>query len=105
VTEAGDARFWHREGANVILVAHIQAGARRTAIAGIHDGRLKIAVSAPARDGSANARLLAWLAEQCAVPVSRVELVHGSSSRIKRICIHRAPPSLNQLFARWGASP
>ena len=105
MTEAGGAGFWHREGANVILAVHVQAGARHTAIAGIHDGRLKIAVSSPARDGSAYARLLVWLAEQCAVPVSRVELVHGSGSRIKRICIRQAPPSLNRLFARWGACP
>jgi hypothetical protein len=102
---AREAPFWHREGADVVLAVHVQAGAHREGIAGIHDGRLKIAVSAPARDGSANARLLAWLAEQCGVAIRQVELVHGSNSRIKRIRIRQAPPSLGRLFARWGASP
>ncbi|HMM44732.1 MAG TPA: DUF167 domain-containing protein [Candidatus Macondimonas sp.] len=95
------APFWHREGADIILAVHVQPGARRNAAIGVHGGRIKIAVSAPARDGSANARLLAWLAQQCAVPVSRLELIQGAGSRTKRIRMRQAPAHVDRLFALW----
>ncbi len=99
------ARFWHREGADIVLAVHVQPGARRNAVAGLHGGRLKIAVSAPARDGNANARLLALLAEQCAIPVSRLELIQGAGARTKRVRIRQAPPGIDRLFAAWDPRP
>jgi len=55
---------WLREdGDGVLLLVHLQPGARRTALCGEHGGRLKIAVAAPPLEGRANDALIAFLAE------------------------------------------
>ena len=41
-----------------ILAVHAQPGAKRNAVAGIYNDRLKIALSAPPVDGKANAMLI-----------------------------------------------
>ncbi len=79
---------WLRsDGADVVLSLHIQPGARRTEIAGLHGDALKIRLAAPPVDGKANACLVEFLAERLDVAKSRIEVVSGASSRAKRIRI------------------
>jgi uncharacterized protein (TIGR00251 family) len=54
---------WRREedGA-VVLVLHVQPGAKRTEVAGVHGDALKIRLAAPPVDGKANAELVRFLA-------------------------------------------
>lgn len=68
-----------------VLSLHIQPGAKKTEIAGLHGEALKIRLAAPPVDGKANAALIAFLAKTCGVPKSAVELVSGDSSRTKRV--------------------
>ena len=75
---------------SLILTLHIQPGARKTEIAGLHGGALKIRLAAPPVDGKANAALLGFLAKTCGVPKSAVELVSGDSSRAKRVRLRGA---------------
>lgn len=70
-----------------VLALHVQPGARRTAIAGQHGDRLKIAVAAPADAGRANAQVLQFLATQLRVAKSTVELLNGAGSRNKRVAV------------------
>lgn len=77
---------------SLILTLHIQPGARKTEIAGLHGGALKIRLAAPPVDGKANAALLGFLAKACGVPKSAVELVSGDSSRAKRVRLRGADP-------------
>jgi uncharacterized protein len=51
------------------------------------DGALTIYVREPAVDGKANAAVLRLLAEHLGVPRSRIELVSGATSRLKRFRI------------------
>ena len=51
------------------------------------DGALTIYVREPAADGKANAAVLRLLAEHLGVPRSRIELVSGATSRLKRFRI------------------
>lgn len=67
------------------LVVYCQPGARQTRLAGLHDGKPKIQLQAPPVDGAANAALIAWIAERCGVPRSHVRIVHGHTSRTKRV--------------------
>lgn len=77
---------WLRQdGASVVLTLHIQPGAKRTEIAGLHGEALKIRLAAPPVDGKANDALVAYLAKALGVTKSRVELVSGQTSRAKRI--------------------
>lgn len=83
------AASWYRiDGDKVILTLHIQPGARRTEIAGLHDGALKIRIAAPPVEGQANAKLLDLLKNIFDVPSSRVILRQGSSGRRKVVEIH-----------------
>lgn len=72
---------------SVMLTLHIQPGAKKTEIVGLHGEALKIRLAAPPVDGKANAALIAYLAKVCGVSRSDVVLVSGESARAKRVRI------------------
>ncbi|MBL8454501.1 MAG: YggU family protein [Zoogloea sp.] len=72
---------------SVLLTLHIQPGAKKTEIVGLHGEALKIRLAAPPVDGKANAALIAYLARVCGVSRSAVALVSGESARAKRVRI------------------
>lgn len=67
------------------LLLHCQPGAKVSRVVGEHDGRLKLALNAPAIENRANDVLVAWLADQLSVPRRQVELVSGQTNRRKRV--------------------
>ncbi|MDP2793065.1 MAG: DUF167 family protein [Sulfurisoma sp.] len=69
----------------VVLALHIQPGAKKTEIVGLHGEALKIRLAAPPVDGKANDCLLAFLADRLGVAGSRLELLAGANSRAKRV--------------------
>ncbi len=71
------------EGVDLLL--HCQPGAKVSRVVGEHDGRLKLALNAPAIENRANDVLVAWLADQLSVPRRQVELVSGQANRKKRV--------------------
>jgi uncharacterized protein (TIGR00251 family) len=71
----------------VTLRLHIQPGAKKTEVVGMHGEALKIRLAAPPVDGKANACLLSFLAERLGVAKSAVSLLSGESSRAKRVHI------------------
>lgn len=70
---------------DVVLSLHIQPGAKKTEVAGVHGEALKIRLHAPPVDGKANDCLIAYLAEKLGVPKARVILEAGQTSRSKRV--------------------
>lgn len=70
---------------SLILNLHVQPGARKTEMLGLHGEALKIRLAAPPVDGKANASLIEFLAKQLDVPRAQVELVSGAASRLKRL--------------------
>lgn len=72
------------------LELHVQPGARRTAVIGLHGARLKIAVASPPVEGRANAALAAFVAECLRIPKSRVAVLAGAGSRDKRVAVDTA---------------
>ncbi|AOY00361.1 DUF167 domain-containing protein [Jeongeupia sp. USM3] len=80
--------MWYEAGADVVqLRLHVQPGAKRTEVAGLHGDALKLRLAAPPVDGKANARLVAWLAETFGVPQRQVTIKSGQSSRRKLVVI------------------
>lgn len=69
----------------VLLPVKAQASAKRNAIVGEHAGRLKVAVTAVAEKGKANASIIKLLAKELSVSKSRVQLVAGETSSLKTI--------------------
>ena len=78
---------------SLVLTLHIQPGAKKSGIAGLHGEALKIRLAAPPVDGKANAELLGFLAKACGVPRSAVELLSGETSRAKRVRLFGADPA------------
>ncbi len=72
-------------GDDAVLTLHIQPGAKRTEVAGIHGEALKIRLGAPPVDGKANDCLIVFIAGRLRVPKSRVVLESGTTSRSKRV--------------------
>ena len=72
------------------FAVRVQPGAKRDGIVGIYGDALKVAVSAPAADGKANAALVEVLAQEFEVRRSDVEIVSGATSRSKVVRV-RAP--------------
>ena len=75
----------HPEGC--ILPVRAQPKARRSSVLGEQAGALKMAVTAPAEDGRANAALAEDLRKLLGLKRSQVELVSGQTSRNKRFLI------------------
>ncbi|MEZ4459602.1 MAG: DUF167 domain-containing protein [bacterium] len=57
----------------------------RSKIVGLHDGRVKIQISAPPVDGAANDALIRFLAEVLNVPRAQVALTNGHGSKRKTL--------------------
>jgi uncharacterized protein (TIGR00251 family) len=77
---------WLRaEGDGVVLTLHIQPGAKKTEIVGLHGEALKVRLASPPVDGKANTCLLTFIAQKVGVGKTAVELVSGQSSRAKRL--------------------
>ncbi len=87
---------------SVVLSLHIQPGAKKTEIAGLHGEALKIRLAAPPVDGKANAALIAFLARACGVPKAAVELLSGETSRTKRVRVSGADSA---VLARLAGGP
>jgi len=77
---------WARRTTDGWLIAvHVQPGAKKSEIAGLHGDALKIRVAAPALEGKANAAVIALIAERTGVAKSKIRVLRGEHSREKRI--------------------
>jgi len=80
-----------------MLQVHVQPGASRTEVAGLHGDCLKIRLAARAVDGEANACLIDFLADALGVARRAVSIDRGATSRRKRVAIQspaRGPEAL-----------
>ena len=71
----------------MILDILVQPRASRARLGPMHDGRLKVAVTAPPVDGEANAAVIELLAKELGVARGAIEVIAGASSRRKRLRI------------------
>lgn len=79
---------WYRRSGDILtLTLHVQPGAKRTELAGLHGEALKIRLAAPPIEGRANEALLRFIADTFGVPLRQVELKQGGQSRHKVVAI------------------
>lgn len=71
----------------MLLQVHVQPGASRTEVAGLHGDSLKIRLSARAVDGEANACLVEFVADSLGVAKRSVTIESGAASRRKRVAV------------------
>lgn len=80
-----------------VLDVSVAPNAKKTEVAGLHDGALRVRLAAPPVDGQANAALVKWLAQELGLPQRHIELIRGPSGRRKQLHLSANP----QLVADW----
>jgi uncharacterized protein (TIGR00251 family) len=93
---------WRSVGADgsVTLTIHAQPGSKRTEVAGLHGGAIKIRVASPPVEGKANEVLRRFLAEAFGVPLQNVALASGEASRRKTLRIAAPARRPDRLWGR-----
>ncbi len=81
-----------------MLDLHVQPGAARTGVAGLHGGRLKLRLAARAVEGAANAELIAFLAARFGVAKRDVAILAGEKARAKRVAVSGALGGAERLL-------
>ena len=71
----------------VVIDVLVQPRASRAKVGPVHDGRIKVAVTAPPVDGEANAAVIELLAKQLGVARNAITVIAGASSRRKTVRI------------------
>ena len=94
-----NAPWFRRAGERVLIEVHVQPGASRTEVAGLHGDRLKIRLAARALEGEANACLIRFLAERLGAAPRDVAIEAGATSRAKRVAVRRAKLGPETLLA------
>ncbi|MEA3220837.1 DUF167 domain-containing protein [Immundisolibacter sp.] len=99
-----NAAPYRRQGAVWLVDLLVQPRAARTELAGLHDGRLKLRLTAPPVDGAANAALVQFLAERLDLPRSALSVASGSTGRRKTVSINAGCELAPRLAGLMGAS-
>lgn len=75
----------------------VQPRSQREGIEAVHDGRLKVRLSAPPVDDKANTALLTLLAREFKVPRQSIRITHGVHSHHKTVSLP-CPAALPDWF-------
>ena len=62
------------------IAVHVQPGAKRSSVAGLHGERLKLRIAAPPVEGRANAAVVEFISGQLRVPRALVSITRGERS-------------------------
>ena len=92
---------WYRydaTGTKLSLTLHVQPGAKKTEVVGLHGSALKIKVAAPATEGAANAALIKFLAQTLGAAPRDVTIKSGASSRSKVVEVLSPVTSVESLL-------
>lgn len=88
------------DGANLVLTVQVQTRARRNELVGVQGNALKIRLTATPVDGQANAQLMRFFADLFNLPVTRINLISGTTAHKKRLRIH-SPPQIPEILRTW----
>lgn len=76
-----------RSDGSLLLLLHVQPGAARSGLAGLHGNALKLRLAAPPVDGKANKAAVDFIAELLRLPKSAVAIRSGLASRAKTLLL------------------
>lgn len=82
----------------ITIECHITPKASKSAIKGVRNGELTIAVNSPPTEGQANEALINFLAKHFSIPKSYISIIKGLHSRKK--ILHIKELSKNQLLVQ-----
>ena len=87
-------------GEGSLLRVAVVPNAKRTGADGLHDGALRVRLAAPPVEGRANARLLAWLADELGCAKRSLRLQRGEVARRKAVEIDLPQAAVAAWLAR-----
>jgi len=76
-----------RTGSGWTIAVHVQPGAKRSAVGGLHGDRLKLRIAAPPIEGRANIAVAEFIAAALGVARTRVSVAAGERSRDKLVAV------------------
>jgi len=86
----------------VILPVRAQPGSRKNGVTGVHDGRLKVAVTQVAEKGKANDAIVAVLVNKLGLKPNQLQLVSGPTNALKKFLVSGV--TADELSARVARS-
>ena len=92
-----------QDASGITLPLHVQPKASADRLAGEHDGRLKVSVTAAPEDGKANESVVRLLARKLGVPRNTIRILSGHASRRK--IVHIDGITAEQLHNALGLLP
>ena len=103
--ESGVVGEWDRltiseRAEGVRISVQVRPKSSRSAVLGVRDGALEVALTSPPADGAANAELMKLLARELGVKRTGVEIVVGQSHRSKVVAVYGI--SAAEVRARLG---
>lgn len=81
-----------------LISLYVQPKSSRIRITGLHDGAIKLTITAPPVEGKANSQVTGFLARLFKIPKSAVTVVSGHQSRHKKIALAGIEPPLIRLI-------
>jgi uncharacterized protein len=88
----------------VTLRVKVAPRASRSSVNGVHDGALKVSLTAPPIEGAANAALCALLSQLLRVPKRAIEITQGQQSKLKTVRIKGVSEAQVRALAAGKAS-
>jgi uncharacterized protein (TIGR00251 family) len=71
----------------LLLTVYVQPRAARILLTGLHNGALKLSITAPPVEGKANKAVVEYIARLFNIPPKAVSIKSGHQSRTKRLTI------------------
>lgn len=90
-------RYVSEGGNHVDITIHVKPGSNETRLV-VESGELIFYTREPAEKGRANASLVHFLSKVLGLPISKVDIVYGIRSRVKRVRIYDA--KLDQVLPK-----
>lgn len=87
-------KWWKAVDGGIEITVRAVPGAKKSAVAEVDEGFMRIRLAAPAVEGKANAELIRFVAGWFDVRPSAVDIVSGVASRTKRVRVagRQSPP-------------
>jgi uncharacterized protein (TIGR00251 family) len=101
VTDSAHPGWLAADDNGVHLAVRVVPRARKSEVAGVQEGSLRIRLAAPPVEGAANRALIDFVAQCLGVRRQQVEIESGQHSRHKRLFVEglRAEEAVRQLSA------
>lgn len=71
----------------ITIKIHVAPRSSSNKVVGVHNGAIKVSLTAPPVDGAANKALVEFLAKVLGVPKGAVRIVSGEASRHKMVAV------------------